>query len=576
MAARIVAALTGIAVLLVPAAGAMARHGGISSLTPPAISGNGVVGSTLTASTGTWTGSPTSYAYTWHRCNSAGRSCSLISGATAATYGVASDDVGHTLKVRVQASNSLSSASAPSAVTPVVQLPLAPVQAAPVAPSNTAVPVVSGSVQVGQTLSTSNGAWSGTAPIGYSYKWEDCDSSGASCAAIAGAAASSYVLASGDQGHTIRAVVTASNSVGSASASSAATGSVSAAPAQAPANTAAPSVSGTAQVGQTLSSTAGSWSGTAPIGYAYKWQDCDSSGANCAAIAGATSSTYQLVSGDQGHTIRSVVTASNSAGSASASSTQTAAVQTASPPPSGQMVMAFDLGWDPTSNMPWSDLTQADLFNLETENGPGLDASNIAGINIAAWVSAAHAHNVQAIISIGGSDDQNWQNACNDTNRAQFVTNLVNYATSHSFNGIDLDIEDNAWLSVGPPTAAMTTCIEAVATAAHAAGLIVAADVITNWAGTWFGPSQSYVDQFNLMTYGDDLATLNSDVQDTFNQGLPYNKMVVGVDVADYPEPSGGCGPYATYAAQHNLKGSFVWAAQPDTANICMNALAAG
>src|SRR4029077_13856943 len=106
--------------------------------------------------------------------------------------------------------------------------------------------------------------------------------------------------------HTIRAVVTASNSTGSASASSAQTAVVqTTAPAPvAPSNTAAPTVSGTAQVGQTLSATTGSWSGTSPISFAYAWQDCNSSGASCTAIAGAASGSYLLAASDQGHTIR--------------------------------------------------------------------------------------------------------------------------------------------------------------------------------------------------------------------------------------------------------------------------------
>src|SRR5207244_2000139 len=62
---------------------------------------------------------------------------------------------------------------------------------------------------------------------------------------------------------------------------------------------------------------------------------CDSAGANCAAISGATAASFTLGSADVGSTVRSAVTASNSAGSASATSAQSAVVQAAStsPPP---------------------------------------------------------------------------------------------------------------------------------------------------------------------------------------------------------------------------------------------------
>ena len=58
-----------------------------------------------------------------------------------------------------------------------------------------------------------------------------------------------------------------------------------------PVNTSAPTISGVAQVGQTLTASSGAWSGTAPISYSYQWLRCDATGANCTDIAGATSST---------------------------------------------------------------------------------------------------------------------------------------------------------------------------------------------------------------------------------------------------------------------------------------------
>lgn len=256
------------------------------------------------------------------------------------------------------------------------------------------------------------------------------------------------------------------------------------------------------------------------------------------------------------------------------------------PPPaprSGQQVMTMDLGWAPSSNLPWKDLTQIGLFNLATEAGPNLDASNLAGVNVPDWVATAHRHRgIKALIQIGGEGNDTWGTACGDTYRAQFVRNLINYATSNGFDGVDLDIEDGPWTSAPgtPPNPAMTTCIEAISTAAHAKGLIVSADVITNWEGPWYAPSSAYVDQYQLMTYGDTLAQMQSDVRDTINQGLPASKLIVGVDVDDYGDPpAGGCGQFASYAKHAGLKGSFVWDAVSDTnkaANACADGLAAG
>ena len=71
----------------------------------PAISGTPTVGSTLTAGTGTWTGSPSSYAYEWRRCDAGGSSCTPIGGAAAASYAVAAADLGATIRVAVTATN---------------------------------------------------------------------------------------------------------------------------------------------------------------------------------------------------------------------------------------------------------------------------------------------------------------------------------------------------------------------------------------------------------------------------------------------------------------------------------------
>ena len=81
----------------------------------------------------------------------------------------------------------------------------------------------------------------------------------------------------------------------------------------APSNTVAPVISGTAVVGQVLSSTTGTWTGTAPITYSYQWK-------RGATNIGTNSSTYTLVSADAGQSITCVVTATNAGGSANATS----------------------------------------------------------------------------------------------------------------------------------------------------------------------------------------------------------------------------------------------------------------
>ena len=87
-----------------------------------------------------------------------------------------------------------------------------------------------------------------------------------------------------------------------------------------PVNTAIPTISGTVSIGQVLTSTTGTWTGVPTPTFAYQWQRGTTN------ISGATSSTYTIQLGDGGNTLRCVVTATNSAGSASANSANTTSV----------------------------------------------------------------------------------------------------------------------------------------------------------------------------------------------------------------------------------------------------------
>jgi hypothetical protein len=94
----------------------------------------------------------------------------------------------------------------------------------------------------------------------------------------------------------------------------------------APVNTAPPSIVGSPNVGQTLTVTPGTWTGTPPPTFAYQWQRCDAAGANCADIGGATGTTYVVQAADAGATLRVRESATNAAGTASATSATTGVV----------------------------------------------------------------------------------------------------------------------------------------------------------------------------------------------------------------------------------------------------------
>jgi hypothetical protein len=99
--------------------GVVAARGAPKNTARPTISGSNVVGSTLTANNGTWTGAVT-FSYQWQRCDSTGNNCVDVSGATGRTYGVTADDVGHELRALVKASNRFGSTTADTDRTTVV------------------------------------------------------------------------------------------------------------------------------------------------------------------------------------------------------------------------------------------------------------------------------------------------------------------------------------------------------------------------------------------------------------------------------------------------------------------------
>ncbi|HET7043800.1 MAG TPA: hypothetical protein VFI37_03030 [Gaiellaceae bacterium] len=91
------------------------------------------------------------------------------------------------------------------------------------APQNSALPTVSGTPQDNQTLSAKPGNWTSSTDVNFSYQWQRCNSSGASCANIASANKQEYEVTSQDVGDRLRVVVSARNKDGTTNAISAPT-----------------------------------------------------------------------------------------------------------------------------------------------------------------------------------------------------------------------------------------------------------------------------------------------------------------------------------------------------------------
>lgn len=180
----------------------------------------------------------------------------------------------------------------------------------PTKPANTVAPAITGTARVGETLTVTNGTWTGRPAPALSRKWL------ADGAEIVGATGLTYVLTEAEAGAKIKVEVTGASVAGSVVKASNETSVVT----LAPVNDVLPIITGTAQVGEELTATTGEWHGDATITYAYAWYADD------VVIEGQTAAAYTVLIGDLGKVITVKVTATNSAGAAVAESLPTDAV----------------------------------------------------------------------------------------------------------------------------------------------------------------------------------------------------------------------------------------------------------
>ena len=290
----------------------------------PTITGTARVGETLTAST---TGisdddglDNATFAYQWLADDAE------IDSATASSYTLVAADMGKAIKVRVSFTDDAGNdEQLTSAVTGAVA-------AAPPPPntSATGLPTITGAAQVGETLTADTTGISdddGLDSATFSYQWLADD------AEINGATASSYTLVAADAGKAIKVRVSFTDDAGNdEQLTSAVTGAVAAAPP--PPNTSAtglPTITGAAQVGETLTADTTGISDDDGLGnaiFSYQWLAAD------AEINNATASSYTLVAADAGKAIKVRVSFTDDAGNdEQLTSAVTGAVAAAPPPP---------------------------------------------------------------------------------------------------------------------------------------------------------------------------------------------------------------------------------------------------
>jgi hypothetical protein len=281
-----------------------------SMLTAPAVTGTATVGETLTAADGTWSGDAIDFTRQWRRCSPAGDACVDIDGATGQTYLLGDGDVGSTISIVVTATDAFGVGLASSDASAVV----APASAAtpdPLPPSMLSAPTVTGSATAWATLTANDGTWSGDAVV-LARQWQRCSPTGGDCSDITGASSRTYLLRTADVGFTVRVALTATDAVGSTTATSAVTDVVAAAADSRtpppPVNVKPPSFDRNAVAGSSLVANKGNWSSSGGSQeYTFRWERCGAAGGSCASVG--TRRSYTPVDADIGSRLRLTVSA---------------------------------------------------------------------------------------------------------------------------------------------------------------------------------------------------------------------------------------------------------------------------
>lgn len=182
-------------------------------------------------------------------------------------------------------------------------------------PVNTAAPSLSGNAVVGDTLTVNVGTWTGS-NIAYSYSWYKND------APIYGANSSTYVPTANDEGYAILCSVSADNEAGGDIVNTAFTSNV---VSNAPVCSALPAITGTANVGEVLTVSTGTWTNSPTFAYQWQWAHVR------LGIHNANTNTYTIQAEDIGQTLTCMVTATSSGGSNSVHAVATSVIGAATP-----------------------------------------------------------------------------------------------------------------------------------------------------------------------------------------------------------------------------------------------------
>jgi chitinase len=220
----------------------------------------------------------------------------------------------------------------------------------------------------------------------------------------------------------------------------------------------------------------------------------------------------------------------------------------------------YYVGWMqaayPPATIPWKGVTHLLQFSIMTSSARdgslNTTAHSLNPAYMRAAVAAAHQQHRKILISIGGAEDNNFDAACNPTNRARFISNLVGLMQTYGYDGIDLDIEQDFGF---PAHLDYIACVSGIRAAldqmAPRPQLTMAAD--PDWQSYMASQVWPYVDQINLMSYWSDMSVISTRLARYTSAGIPRSKLGVGLGL-------GGDGGIDTTAVACAAKAAYVLA----------------
>ena len=315
----------------------------------------------------------------------------------------------------------------------------------------TGAPTISGTAQVGETLTANTSGIAdadGLSNVQYEYQWLADDSD------ISGATNATHTLADADEGKAIMVQVSFTDDAGNdETLTSEATDAVAAAPAANNPATGAPTISGTAQVGETLTadrSGIADADGLSNVQYEYQWLADDT------AIQGATDATHTLANTEEGKAIKVQVSFTDDAGNNEAlTSAATGAVSAAEPtePPARPTGLSATASHDSVT-LTWDDpgddsITGYVILRRVRVNNTGGDFSElVADTGTAATTytddtvaaGTTYTYRIKAINGAGTSERSRWFHI--DTPAAPVPDKPTGLSATASHDSVTLTWED--------------------------------------------------------------------------------------------------------------------------------------